>query len=106
MTEVVKLNRREILGVSAGALVLGVYAGFRPFPVQAAESGNTFKPNVYVSMDETGTVTIIAHRSEMGTGIRTGLPMVLADEMDADWTRVKIVQGDGDAKYGDQNTDG
>jgi isoquinoline 1-oxidoreductase beta subunit len=106
MTEVVKLNRREILGVSAGALVLGVYAGFRPLPVQAAESSTKFAPNVYVSMDETGTVTIIAHRSEMGTGIRTGLPMVLADEMDADWNRVKIVQGDGDAKYGDQNTDG
>jgi isoquinoline 1-oxidoreductase beta subunit len=42
----------------------------------------------------------------MGTGIKTGLPMVLADELEADWTRVKIVQAQGDPKYGDQNTDG
>ena len=46
-----------------------------------------------------------SHRSEMGTGIRTSLPMVAADELDADWARVKIVQGIGDAR-GDQNTDG
>ena len=42
----------------------------------------------------------------MGTGIRTALPMVAADEMGADWSRVKIEQAIGDAKYGDQNTDG
>ena len=42
----------------------------------------------------------------MGTGIRTALPIVAADELDADWTRVKIEQALGDAKYGDQNTDG
>src|SRR5438445_2045125 len=57
-------------------------------------------------IDETGLVTIVAHRSEMGTGIKTGLPMVLADELEADWTRIKVVQAQGDPKYGDQNTDG
>ena len=49
---------------------------------------------------------IVAHRSEMGTGIRTALPMVVADELDADWKRVRIEQAIGDPKYGDQNTDG
>ena len=49
---------------------------------------------------------IVAHRSEMGTGIRTVLPMIVADELDADWARVKIEQAIGDAKYGSQNTDG
>jgi isoquinoline 1-oxidoreductase beta subunit len=52
-------------------------------------------------------VTIVAHRSEMGTGSRTNLPMVLADEMEADWTRVRIVQAPGDEpRYGNQDTDG
>ena len=63
-------------------------------------------PSVYLGIDPDGTVHIVTHRSEMGTGIRTSLPMVAADELDADWARVKIEQGIGDARYGDQNTDG
>lgn len=67
----------------------------------------TFAPNVYISIDSDNQVTIIAHRSEMGTGIRTSLPMIVADELGADWSKVKIVQAEGDEeKYGDQNTDG
>ncbi len=54
----------------------------------------------------TARVIIIAHRSEMGTGIRTALPMIVAEELDADWSRVKIEQAIGDAKYGSQDTDG
>ena len=42
----------------------------------------------------------------MGTGISTALPLVVADELDADWTKVKIKQADGDKRYGDQDTDG
>ena len=49
---------------------------------------------------------IVTHRSEMGTGIRTSLPLVAADELEADWSRVTIEQGIGDPRYGDQNTDG
>lgn len=64
-------------------------------------------PLVFVSIDPDGTVTITAHRSEMGQGPRTSLPMVLADELDADWSQVKIVQAPGDEpKYGNQDTDG
>jgi isoquinoline 1-oxidoreductase subunit beta len=67
----------------------------------------TFAPNVFISIDSDNQVTIIAHRSEMGTGIRTSLPMIVADELGADWSKVKIVQAEGDEeKYGDQNTDG
>ncbi len=64
-------------------------------------------PHVFVSIDPSGTVTIIAHRAEMGTGSRTSLPMAVADELDADWARVKVKQAPGDEKkYGNQNTDG
>jgi isoquinoline 1-oxidoreductase beta subunit len=65
-----------------------------------------FHPNLFVGIQPDGTVYIVAHRSEMGTVIRTSLPLVLADELDADWKRVKIDQAIGDKRYGDQNTDG
>src|SRR3546814_15272708 len=56
----------------------------------------------FVAIAPDGLVTIYAHRSEMGQGIRTGLPQILADELEADWSRVKVTQADGDIKYGDQ----
>jgi isoquinoline 1-oxidoreductase beta subunit len=61
---------------------------------------------VYLGLQPDGTVLIVAHRSEMGTGIRTSLPMVAAEELEADWKRVQIVQAVGDEKYGSQDTDG
>jgi isoquinoline 1-oxidoreductase beta subunit len=66
----------------------------------------SLNPSVYLGIEPDGTVFIVTHRSEMGTGIRTTLPMVAADELDADWSRCRIEQGVGDSRYGDQNTDG
>ena len=64
-------------------------------------------PKVFIAIDKDGTVTIMSHRAEMGTGVSTSLPMVVADEMEADWSQVKIVATDGDEpKYGNQDTDG
>ena len=64
-------------------------------------------PHVFVSIAPDGLVTIVAHRSEMGTGSRTSLPMIVADELEADWSRVRVVQAPGDEeKYGNQDTDG
>src|SRR5438477_3573654 len=64
-------------------------------------------PHIFISIAPDGIVTIVAIRSEMGTGSRTSLPMVVADELEADWARVRIVQAPGDeAKYGNQDTDG
>jgi isoquinoline 1-oxidoreductase subunit beta len=69
--------------------------------------GTVVDPRVFVAIATDGTVTIVAHRSEMGTGIRTSLPMVVADEMEADWSRVHVQQAHGDeVKYGNQDTDG
>ncbi|HXY25235.1 MAG TPA: molybdopterin cofactor-binding domain-containing protein, partial [Candidatus Acidoferrum sp.] len=63
-------------------------------------------PSVYLAINTDGTAYVIAHRSEMGNGVRTSLPRIVADELDADWARVKVVQATGDEKYGDQDTDG
>ena len=66
-----------------------------------------FSPHAYVTLNDDGTVTIICHRSEMGQGIRTTMPMIIADEMEADWARCRVEQAIGDEKkYGSQNTDG
>ena len=110
MTRIENLSRRDVLKGLGGTsgLVLGFHVPFRKFPAALAATPEPvdFAPNVYLSIDKSGLVTIFEHRSEMGTGIKTGLPMVLADELGADWKRIKIVQADADIKYGDQNTDG
>jgi len=62
--------------------------------------------NLFVAFDHEGTVEITCHRSDMGQQIRTAIGQIIADEMEADWSRVRIAQALGDARYGDQNTDG
>ena len=109
MSELQLVTRRRFLGnvFSAGALVLAA----RVLPTEVFAEGEpvapqAWNPSVYLGIDTDGTVTIVTHRSEMGTGIRSVLPTIVADELDADWKRVKIVQALGNEKYGSQNTDG
>src|SRR5260221_11950982 len=117
MIDIENISRRGFLKgvVGAGAFVLGV----RLMPMDLLASGDVggvdpatsmskapLHPSVYVAIDTDGTAYIVAHRSEMGNGVRTALPRIVADELDADWARVKVVQATGDEKYGDQDTDG
>ncbi|SIS95186.1 isoquinoline 1-oxidoreductase, beta subunit [Roseivivax lentus] len=109
---IAKVSRRGFLGTT-GAFALAAYAmparAFDKYPTGAEgmPHGVVEDPLVFVSIDADGTVTLVAHRSEMGTGSRTSIPMVMADEMEADWNLVKIVQAPGDEpKYGNQDTDG
>lgn len=115
MTMVSNISRRDFLNgiFTTGAFV--VAAKVLPESVWAQAAEPAFKtradqaalhPSVYLGIEPDGTVFIVTHRSEMGTGIRTSLPLVAADELDADWSRVTIEQGIGDTRYGDQNTDG
>ena len=114
MIQIENVSRRGFLKgmVGAGALVLG--AQILPERIWGATasagadsmSNAALQPNVYLAIDTDGTVYVVCHRSEMGSGNRTGLPRIVADELDADWDRVKVVQAPGDAKYGDQDTDG
>lgn len=64
-------------------------------------------PLIFVSIAADGTVTVVCHRSEMGQGVRTSVPMIVADELEADLKRVRVKQAEGDeSRYGNQNTDG
>jgi len=114
MSAIENVSRRRFLTggvIAAGALVLGVryYHKLLPgdrLPHDTNADHATLHPSAYLGINPDGTVWIVAHRSEMGTTNRTTLPLVVADELDADWKRVKIEQAIGDKRYGDQNTDG
>lgn len=110
-TRIVRLDRRTFLkGASFALAAVATPAGaFERYRTGGEDMphGIMTDPLVFVAIDPDGTVTLVAHRSEMGTGSRTSLPMVLADEMGADWARVRIVQAPGDEpRYGNQDTDG
>jgi isoquinoline 1-oxidoreductase beta subunit len=114
MTQIENVSRRGFLKgmLGAGALVLSVQILPERLVGAALGAGEgsmakaALQANVYVAIAIDGTVYIVCHRSEMGSGNRTGLPRIVADELDADWARVKVVQAPGDARYGDQDTDG
>ncbi|MBV9218912.1 MAG: xanthine dehydrogenase family protein molybdopterin-binding subunit [Methylobacteriaceae bacterium] len=112
------LSRRGVLkGVAAaGGLVLAVRLlgisrtsadDASKFGAAGMPHGTVNDPRAFVSIAADGTVTIVCHRSEMGQGVRTGMPLILADELEADWSRVKVAQAPGDeVRFGNQDTDG
>ena len=114
MSSIENVSRRKFLTggvIAAGALVLGVryypkLLSGATLPHNTNADRAKLNPSVYLGIDPDGTVWIVASRSEMGTTSRTTLPLVVADELDADWNRVKIEQAIGDKRYGDQFTDG
>ncbi|MDP2596198.1 xanthine dehydrogenase family protein molybdopterin-binding subunit [Alteromonas stellipolaris] len=112
MSKYFDLTRRSFLksSATAGALVLGTYfMGAAPRAmagVLAKPSESAKMANLFVSLRPDGIVEITCHRSEMGQQIRTALAQIVADEMEASWDKVVVIQGKGDPKYGDQNTDG
>jgi isoquinoline 1-oxidoreductase beta subunit len=105
------VSRRDFLK-AGGVLVVGVSLfgcseGESPAAASATETApGPWSPDVYVTVEADGTVRIVSHRCEMGQGIKTSLPSVVADEMEADWRRVVVEQATGDKKFGDQNTGG
>jgi isoquinoline 1-oxidoreductase beta subunit len=113
--QIANVSRRRFLKgmAGAGALVLAVRWDLslaqqdRAYGADAMPNGWVDDPNVFIRIDPDGTVTVTNHRAEMGQGIRTSLVMVVADELGADWDRVRVEQAPGDEKkYGNQNTDG
>jgi isoquinoline 1-oxidoreductase beta subunit len=116
MTEIIEnVSRRAFLAGTAatGGLILAarivpaLAQGAPKYGADGMPHGAVNDPRVFVSIAEDGTVTIVCHRSEMGQGVRTGIPLIVAEELEADWARVKIAQAPGDeVKYGNQDTDG
>src|SRR3977135_546371 len=109
------VSRRSILkGLGlAGGFVLAAPVmsrpGFAAYQTGADKMphGTVVDPRVFVAIAPDGMVTIGAHRAEMGTGVRTSLPLIVAEEMEADWSRVRVQQAHGDeVKFGNQDTDG
>jgi isoquinoline 1-oxidoreductase beta subunit len=113
----VLITRRSFLiglELSFGGLGLGIFPRFAgadepsgragPGPIELSADG--LYPNVLVYIAVDGTTTIWCARSEMGQGVRSTIPMIVADELGADPARVIVRQAVGDKKYGDQNTDG
>jgi isoquinoline 1-oxidoreductase beta subunit len=98
------LSRREFVaaGVAAGAgLVIGFY-----LPHGNSSAKGAFAPNAYLKITPDGKITIVVARSEMGQGVRTSLPMILAEELEADWKQITIEQAGASTLYGDQTTGG
>jgi isoquinoline 1-oxidoreductase subunit beta len=97
------LSRREFVaaGVAAGAgLVIGFYLPHR------GSRQEVFSPNAYLRITADNKVTIVVARSEMGQGVRTALPMILAEELEADWKQIEIEQAGASTLFGDQTTGG
>src|ERR687892_1882448 len=105
MNTIVNLSRRGFLkaGIAAGG---GLLPGFHvPVTAATAPSGQS-RLNSWIRVAKDGTVTIIVGQSEMGQGIMTAIPMIIADELEAEWSKVRIEQAPAAPAYGDPNRGG
>jgi isoquinoline 1-oxidoreductase beta subunit len=113
MSRYFDMSRRQFLkksGTTTSALILGTYfIGSAPRVIASvldSPSETAKAANLFVSLCPNGVVEITCHRSEMGQQVRTAIAQIIADEMEASWDKIKVIQAKGDPKYGDQNTDG
>ncbi len=95
-----------VLGIGLPGVALGADEP-KKYGGDAMPNGLRDSPKLFVAIAPDGTVTIVVARSEMGQGVRTSLPRIAADELEADYQRVRVAQAPGDEpKYGNQDTDG
>lgn len=104
-----KQTRREfikVVSVAGGGFILATYIPLNNLLAKAGDDPKVFTPSVYLKIDSNSLVTVIVHRSEMGQGVKTALPMLIAEELEVDWEKIVIEQADADSKYGSQSTGG
>ena len=111
MTAIHNVSRRNFLkvaGLASGGFILGANLPIAAKTLASAPGQSTAISalNFFVSIAADGMVSIICHRSEMGQGIRTSVPQIIADELGVTWDKVTVVQAQADAKYGSQGTAG
>ena len=109
MKKIQNISRRSFvksIGLASGGLILACNTSVFSDKEKDPKVLTNFNPNLFVQLNSDGSLVLVASRSEMGNGVRTSLPSIIADEMEADWSKVSIQQATGDKKYGDQNTDG
>ncbi|MFQ3324879.1 MAG: isoquinoline 1-oxidoreductase beta subunit [Pseudomonadales bacterium] len=113
MSQIKNLSRRQFIaltGRAGGALMLGSALGVAPLAAAKSTAAKTdgfgSTLGAFVTIKNDGQVEIICHRTEMGQGILTSVPQIIAEELEADWGQVIAVLGNADPKYGDQNTGG
>ena len=105
------LSRRSFIA-GAGALVIGLTLRGGAATADSTAgglrtvAGGDATPSLWIAIEQDGTVRITCHRSDMGQQVWTSMAQLVADELEADWDRVTIVQAEGHPRYGDQNTDG
>jgi isoquinoline 1-oxidoreductase beta subunit len=103
------VTRRAFLRVSAatgGSLLLAFHLPRPAGARQGSFANQPFAPNAWLEIAPTGEIKIWCGRSEIGQGVGTNLPMIVAEELSCDWNKVKVVEADLDAKYGEQLTGG
>src|SRR6185295_3619117 len=104
------IDRRSFLRVSAlagGGLMIAAYIDpISNLLAQGRQGGPPLVPNAFIKIGPDGRVTIIGKNPEIGQGIKTTLPMLIAEELDVPWDMVTVEQGDLDAKYGQQSAGG
>ena len=100
-------SRREFLKVTGAAgtgLVLGCYLEAKPRPGE--RTNPEFHPNAFLALRPDGTVRITIPKTEMGQGVRTALPLVVAEELDLDWSRIEVVTAQPGLEFKSMQTGG
>src|ERR1700727_3566837 len=95
MSEPVRISRRQfccVTAVGSGALLVGVYLPFSAGAQRQPAKPTAFVPDAFVRIDPDEQITVVVARPEMGQGVRTSLPMLVAEELDADWSHIHVEQ--------------
>ncbi|MEW6117434.1 MAG: xanthine dehydrogenase family protein molybdopterin-binding subunit [Nitrospirota bacterium] len=102
MSDIINISRRGLLKTGAllgGGLILGISLPLRVPPSEAVPPAPPLEPNAFIRIGTDNTVTIIVNHSEMGQGVYTSLPMLVAEELEADWTKIRVEPAPVDPAY-------